>query len=262
MAVRARPPLVTHIPPPHHTPCRPSPRLAVPSPLASLSQALHLALASRVSPAAASLPRGLARAPELERLMLQPEHAPLLFAEGADARISRRATNPSRRSCSLMKSYLLPRFTTQARHPPLADRRRAHRARLRDHPHRRLQLGAAGRGAPRSAGDGVRQVVQRPLGRRAAHQPEGARRRLLPPGGACRRRATGHVLDMSRRSSPTPTTGGAPTRRRGPRHTHSLALFHRCAGRTRCSGSLQDSSRRRTLPKPFLHSLPNFTSFF
>ena len=177
--------------------------------------------------------------------MLQPEHAPLLFAEGADARISRRATNPSRRSCSLMKSYLLPRFTTQARHPPLADRRRAHRARLRDHPHRRLQLGAAGRGAPRSAGDGVRQVVQRPLGRRAAHQPEGARRRLLPPEGACRRRATGHVLDMSRRSSPTPTTGGAPTRRRGPRPSGRRAACRR-RRRTASVGRAGPRSGRRT----------------
>ena len=67
-------------------------------------QALHLALASELSPPRPPVMRSLAYAAELERLMLMPEHAALLMGGGGGggARIRRRLIRLSPTACALV----------------------------------------------------------------------------------------------------------------------------------------------------------------
>ena len=65
-------------------------------------QALHLALASELSPPRPPVMRSLAYAAELERLMLMPEHAALLMGSGGGARIRRRLIRLSPTACALV----------------------------------------------------------------------------------------------------------------------------------------------------------------
>ena len=65
-------------------------------------QALHLALASELSPARPIVMRSLAYAAELERLMLMPEHAALLMDGGGGARIRRRLIRLAPTACALV----------------------------------------------------------------------------------------------------------------------------------------------------------------